>query len=175
MHPHSLLPGVRRYQGTWLWLLQVVPAYPCNHKLSFSKSYYKSNRLKRVLFKRKEVLDFENLRSNTLSCFKQRDFKTLRALPKQTLAWSKNNFQKVGFWKCFLPLIPSPSKLLAYFKCFENLAPISKCYAKRCFKPFICVLENFKKSSCLSKSVFQKKGDLWKPNFKASSKCFANW
>jgi len=57
---------------------------------------------------------------------------------------------KSGIQKKILPLTSSPSKLLAYFKCFENLAPISKCYAKRCFKPFICVLEKFKKSSTLS-------------------------
>ena len=70
----------------------MVPVYHRNPKISFSKSYYKSNRLKRV-----------------------------------------------------------------YYKCFENLAPILKCYLQRCFKPSLCVLENFEKSSFLSNNVFQKK------------------
>jgi len=65
MHTHGLLLGVRWYRGTRLWPLQVVPAYHCNPKFSFSKSYHK----KSVLLKTKVVLDIKNLRLNTLSCF----------------------------------------------------------------------------------------------------------
>jgi len=84
----------------------VVPAYPRNPKLSFSKSYYKSNRLKRVLLKTKGVLDLENLCSNTLPCF-NKEFSKPKELPKQTLVWSKNTFQK-GILKKFssLQLLP---------------------------------------------------------------------
>jgi hypothetical protein len=45
----------------------------------------------------------------------------------------KRDFEKVSI----------PFKTLGPFKCFENLAPISKCFAKRYFKPFVCALQNF--------------------------------
>jgi hypothetical protein len=55
------------------------------------------------------------------------------------------------FWK----VLPH-SKLLAYFKRFENLAPISRCFVKRCFKPFVCVFENFWEKRPPPNGVFQK-------------------
>ena len=96
----------------------------------------KNNRLKRVLLKTKDVLDFENIYSNTLFCF-SKEISKPKALPKQTLVWSKKQLLKRGILKKFC----SHKKLLAYFKCFGNLAPKSKWYLKRCFKTFVCALE----------------------------------
>ena len=86
-------------------------------------------------------------------------FENPKVLPKETLIYSKSNL-KMGNLKKFSSHNFLSSKLLAYFKCFESLAPISKCYLKRCFKPFLCVLENFEKRSSFkwrfSKSGFMK-------------------
>jgi hypothetical protein len=68
------------------------------------------------------------------------------------LPWSKNGIQRNGILKKFAPF-----KLLAYFKRFENLVPISKYFVKRCFKPFVCVFENFEKSGLLQ-MAFSKNG-----------------
>jgi hypothetical protein len=76
----------------------------------------------------------------------------LKFLRNKLLSWSKNGIQKNGILKNFAPF-----KLLAYFKRFENLAPISKCFVKRYFKPFVCVFENFEKSDLLQ-MAFSKNG-----------------
>jgi len=54
----------------------------------------------------------KNLHSNTLSCFNKVISKP-KALPKQTLVWSKNNIQKKkwDFENSFLSSTSSPSKL----------------------------------------------------------------
>lgn len=52
----------------------------------------------------------------------------------------------------------SPSKLFASFKCFENLVPISKSFAKRYLEPFcLCSWRNFRKA-VFSKKTFSKNG-----------------
>jgi hypothetical protein len=74
-------------------------------------------------------------------------------LRNKLLSWSKNVFQKneMEFWK----VLPH-SKLLTYFKHFENLAPISKCFVKRCFKPFcLCFWKSWEKRPPPN-GVFQK-------------------
>ena len=95
-----------------------------------------------------------------------------KALPKQILIWSKNNFQKRGIWKGFHPITTLPSKLLASFKCFKDLALISNALWKDTSNPFVCVLEKCEKSSFLQ-IAFSKNGFM-KTVPKASSKCFAN-
>ena len=84
-------------------------------------------------------------------------FQNPKLCQNKPLCGVKTTFKKGGIWKSFVLITSLSSKLLAYSNCFENLAPISKCYLKRCFKPSLCVLENFEKSSFLSNNVFQKK------------------
>jgi hypothetical protein len=51
--------------------------------------------------------------------------------------------KKIGFLKMFL----FHSKLLASFRYFQNLAPISKnALRKDTSKPFVCALQKFEKS-----------------------------
>ena len=144
MHPHGLLPGIRWYQGTWLWPLQVVLAYYCNPKLSFSKSHYKNNRLKRVLLKTMDVL-ISKIPVQIPYFVLTKKFQNPMICQNKLLFGVKTTLKKGGFWKKFLPLTFSLSKLSACVKCFENLAPISKCHAKRCFKPLFVSLKNLRK------------------------------
>jgi len=58
---------------------------------------------------------------------------------------------------------------LAYSKCFENLAPISKYYLKRCFKPFVCALEKkgLRKALFFQIAFLLKKGRFMKTYFQS--------
>ena len=97
--------------------------------------FIQPNRLKTVLLKTKEVWISKISVQLPYLVFKKEISKP-KTLSKKNPFW-KNYFLKSGIQKKILPLTSSPSKLLAYFKCFENLAPISKCYLKSCFKPFV--------------------------------------
>ena len=168
MHPHGLLPCVRWYRGRWLWPLQEVPAYHCNPKPSFSKSYFKSNRLKRVLFKTKDVLDFKNLHSNTLSYF-NKEFPNPKTLPKQTLIWSKNNFQKGQNLKKFCFVNFFIVKAVGLFQMFWKPCSYYKMLFEKMFQT-LCLCpwkKGVEKSSFLSNSVFQKKGRFMKTYFQS--------
>jgi len=122
--------------------------------LAFQKPYFKSNNLKRVLLQTKDVLDFKNLYLKTLPCFIKRFQNSKLCEINYCLRVRKTAFKKMEFWK----VLPH-SKLLASLKRFEKLAPISKCFVKRCFKPFVCVFENFEKSGLLQ-MAFCKNGSM---------------
>jgi len=100
-------------------------------------------------------------------------FRNLKLCQNKPLFGVKTTFKrKSGVLRRFSSLNFLSSKLLGSFKCFEKPTPISKCFAKMLQTLCLCPLIFLRKALSFQ-IAFSKKGDLRKPNFKASSKCFA--
>ena len=116
MHPHGLLSGVRWYRGTWLWPLQVVPVYRCNHKLSFfpnltsKATAWKEFYLKQRMFWISKIF----IQIPYLALIKR--FQNPKLYQNKPLFGVKTTFKKGGIWKSFVPLTSLSSKILILFQ-----------------------------------------------------------
>ena len=86
-------------------------------------------------------------------------FQNPKLCQNKSLFGVKNNFQKKnGVLKRFSSLNFLPLKLLASFKCFENLTPISNALRKGASNPFVCVLNFFWEKHFSFKYRLKKRG-----------------
>jgi hypothetical protein len=100
----------------------VVSAYTIILSLAFQNLTTKATASKEFYLKQRMFWISKNLHSNTVSHF-NKEISKPNVLPKQTLVWCKNNFQKGGFSKSFVPFKNSwpVSNVLKTLLLFQNV------------------------------------------------------